>query len=1482
MKTKIHKKLIATITLIMAIITIAPPLTQAGQVQVHRNKKNLSIHPYNPDGKEVGPFETKWFNMFKEKDNETKTHLKTYSSMYSPQPVGDNHPPLKQVNGIEKISAPKTQHNHGWYHESTEDEYYYKAFMDSFVITLKKDALNNTDLNNIICKTPTPTDIIKSSCNTTINNAWGGTKITFNKQTGEIKWQFDIQDKGEAPVLYGNNPSLNTILKQITGDNNFDLSKDKYRQITPAVLLTTKNKTPLKAWSATTTSKALISYQAILKSSVDLNSPPNYGNLLGGACELGSQDYTHWCELPKDKIKTTNKIIGVEHKYGVDWFWEEIGTVATIWVPQQTPQKPQNYCTGLDITDPHLKYISTDKNGVKTYTMKSDKSNTEFTVKPTFKTGEDMPLDYKWESHTFKLYSNTNDTLKANLLSANPSNLISPSIQPSKNIIPSPQTKPVKQSFDIDNSLKITPADAIGTPTLNNPLKEITILGLFADDKNATDFANPYIDKNNTDKPLIDDRTTYYKGGSEGIVITVEGVDPTSNQYVGHGCKSQILLEQTPPPPGENQCIDLTIQQNEKDAPDTMKPTDEVKNLSVNINTDPSDYANELTINWLLKGEGEIQAHEVQQEGAKEVSAKYNEEDIDLLNPKDGTILTAEAEDTLTHKTWPACKDLLTFQNEENKCKNLNLSNDNKSLKAGESAKLNATPIDEQNNIIENVKWSEQGPGHFEAGPSQQYESTHFLFPTLHKLQQYMPEQSSQIIPPRLKGKTTQDSYICPIPEDDKPFIAPQQCDYTYIAGPNGGGSYTVEAEPNIGNVEACRETYTVPPTNNLKPYCQKLEFNKAKLDPNAENSLTALATFSDGKKHTITVNWTTNNAEVLGDNPQTGTNNTVKNTIKTEDESTITAQVTKTEDPEITDFQQCEATLSTATPPEKCEDIKLDYSKPNLICLDTYNYNGQIIWILGQKTKTTTGKNPCINKSEFNEKNYHIYAPGYTPECELTNTPQKEKNPPTLEKYVSALQETQNYKNVLTVSLDEKNPTTLKYKIVFTSNANNTTATIQDPSMQTGITGELLPHPEGYTPGHITYKPNSTKIKGINVCQLPPAVDEQHPAPEPYNPKNCYTPENPDIRNGIILKNLNAGQKVEITYEAEIKDSPIANPEICKEGKVCEEVYTNTAKADWEIKEESQPVYANGTLWDSARVQAFCQYILTRASGDIFLESDLNAGIDINKCSEYKSSTGIIVKPKNPSQNKINSTGAGEIQVVNIDHDLCKKQNDVSGNLSSDICEVKLTTATPWQKTVITNKIEENKTRISRWAPDYENGTTMNAITLNPNYKQKQVFHIKGNLTVNSKYTLKDGEGAKTFIIEDGDLIINNNIEYGNCDTGNCSVKDTASLAFIVLNGNIKIANNVTEMDGVYYVQKGDEGTGQLLSKENTGTYNKLLIKGSIFGDIEPLFEKRLYAGDPSKDEGGIVIRFDQRILENTPPGLAEIAPITQTQVAR
>lgn len=91
------------------------------------------------------------------------------------------------------------------------------------------------------------------------------------------------------------------------------------------------------------------------------------------------------------------------------------------------------------------------------------------------------------------------------------------------------------------------------------------------------------------------------------------------------------------------------------------------------------------------------------------------------------------------------------------------------------------------------------------------------------------------------------------------------------------------------------------------------------------------------------------------------------------------------------------------------------------------------------------------------------------------------------------------------------------------------------------------------------------------------------------------------------------------------------------------------------------------------------------------------------------------------------------------------------------------------------------------------------------------------------------DLTGVKTVIVENGNLTINQDIQYA--DT-------TSSIAWIVKNGNIIIANTVKNISGVYVVLSPTYG----IRSDEQSTPNRLMVDGSLYGNTSDLVNNRSY----------------------------------------
>ncbi len=137
-----------------------------------------------------------------------------------------------------------------------------------------------------------------------------------------------------------------------------------------------------------------------------------------------------------------------------------------------------------------------------------------------------------------------------------------------------------------------------------------------------------------------------------------------------------------------------------------------------------------------------------------------------------------------------------------------------------------------------------------------------------------------------------------------------------------------------------------------------------------------------------------------------------------------------------------------------------------------------------------------------------------------------------------------------------------------------------------------------------------------------------------------------------------------------------------------------------------------------------------------------------------------------------------------------------------------------------------------------------------------KNVFLLKWqNLSISGiPTTIK---WARTYIIEDGDLIINGNLKYSE------------NIAFVVKGGNIFIDNAVTGLDGIYITIKKSWVWGNIEWKTIETTNNKLIVNGSLYWVIEDLINKRTYIKNESDGQlnVGTIISFASSIFRSPAP---------------
>jgi len=378
----------------------------------------------------------------------------------------------------------------------------------------------------------------------------------------------------------------------------------------------------------------------------------------------------------------------------------------------------------------------------------------------------------------------------------------------------------------------------------------------------------------------------------------------------------------------------------------------------------------------------------------------------------------------------------------------------------------------------------------------------------------------------------------------------------------------------------------------------------------------------------------------------------------------------------------------------------------------------------------------------------------------------------------------------------------------------------------------------------------------------------------------------------GITFSNLPVEtHKIKITYEM------LAKPEYIKvdcTSNICGEAFPNTVLRRIPGIDDK---YAN------AKVYYLCPYLLTRNGGEVFFEEEFIYGADVSCIDNtVRNTTGIaFIEREKKEEPKIIDTGPNNDWIRNASfcdneyqNPATAQNNKVISRFSSYICEIKTKFIDPWRKPFVYALMTENQERILRNYKPIERGintilslsnnefTLLQAFSKNPN-PQKNILYFDGNKLNNKKLILGTGfrdleieNGAKTIVLTNGDLIIKDNIVYkipasSEFLTYQNNHKEIPSIAFIVVNGNIYIDPKVEKIQGIFYVQQKDSNTGQLKASNEEMSYQQLTIRGSVLGDIQPLFKKRKYIGPASMDGGAIVIRYDERVLLNTPPGIEQ-----------
>jgi len=301
------------------------------------------------------------------------------------------------------------------------------------------------------------------------------------------------------------------------------------------------------------------------------------------------------------------------------------------------------------------------------------------------------------------------------------------------------------------------------------------------------------------------------------------------------------------------------------------------------------------------------------------------------------------------------------------------------------------------------------------------------------------------------------------------------------------------------------------------------------------------------------------------------------------------------------------------------------------------------------------------------------------------------------------------------------------------------------------------------------------------------------------------------------------------------------------------------------------------GTIEATKTITVICPYLLTRNAGDVYLENELTSGASI-ACiadNDFHNSDGLVLLDK-----------------------FATTLEDALNHFSSYITEAFYVAINNWQATQI---IEDSANHLARSTYNYNIATTVTSnITITSwaqleNYEnatnpEDNIYYIQGhNVTFSGNIIVP--EGAYTVIVEDGDLNFSayTSVEYADAyfgfnyyqydDPTNLNTANLPSVAFVVINGDININHSVTDLVGVYYVEGGSI-YNQGAERDPIG--EQLRIYGSVYGDIDNLLAESGFVGPPELDHGAVVIRYDERVILNTPPGLAEYVDFLSEKTAR
>ena len=382
-----------------------------------------------------------------------------------------------------------------------------------------------------------------------------------------------------------------------------------------------------------------------------------------------------------------------------------------------------------------------------------------------------------------------------------------------------------------------------------------------------------------------------------------------------------------------------------------------------------------------------------------------------------------------------------------------------------------------------------------------------------------------------------------------------------------------------------------------------------------------------------------------------------------------------------------------------------------------------------------------------------------------------------------------------------------------------------------------------------------------------------------------CYDPDfTPEDDGKVVIENTGTVQDdygVEASIRIRYVGVIVSGLDCGDDADGClTEEFQNTASVE---------VYDNlASLTDSAKLVVLCSYLMTQNAGDVYLEVALQGGSDIScifvdeddaTSSDYRNVDSLVILEGDNNQNDTADEFMSDYSSSTVS--FCDDDADnLIGNLSSYVCEIVAKVSALWAKATVESTTDSNLSQATRNADTdqtqadstYSSWDELAAALTNNNNPNSNILYFDASQSTDGKMTVGNltvPAGAWTVIVEGGDLVLTGNISYAT--TSNISdYKNLPSVAFVVQDGDIYIDDSAAKLVGVYYTDQKFDGD------ERSAVDEQLTVEGSFYGNIQTLIERAKYVGPPTIDGGGIVIKYDSRIILNTPPALSDYVNIS------